>query len=86
MSENMNVNYDLPILDIIAVFIGVIAIIVALLAIYLTNQTRINTNNTVSELGLSRSELVKIKELLTVLNQSLNEGNNKKIKNGKLRK
>jgi hypothetical protein len=63
------VTYELPVLDITAVLIAVIAVIIALMSLYLANQTRMNTNNTVIELQLNREELVKIKFILARISQ-----------------
>ena len=71
MAGSLNINYELPILDIFAIFIGFVAIIIALIAIYFTNQTRINTSDTVTEIGLNRSELISINIILGTLNQTI---------------
>ena len=65
------ITYELPILDICAVFIAIIAIIVALISVYLQNQTRINTSNTVDELKLNRKQLIKMTALLVEVNKNL---------------
>lgn len=64
MSSDFQVKFELPILDIIAIFIAIVAVIVALYAIYISNEIRINTENTVNEIQLSRQELIKIQLLL----------------------
>lgn len=71
MSEDLKCDYTMPILDICAVIIAVVAVIIALYTVYLSNHTRINTENTVNELQLNREELVKIKILLARLNKSV---------------
>lgn len=70
MSNEVRLDYGLPILDICAVIIAIVAIFIALYTLYLSNNTKTNTENTVEELQLSRAELVKIKVLLGKLNDT----------------
>lgn len=65
MFEDSQLKFELPILDIIAIFIALLTLIVALLSLYISNQTRINTSNVVNELTLGREELVKIRTILS---------------------
>jgi ABC-type proline/glycine betaine transport system substrate-binding protein len=69
MADDPEVTYELPVLDITAVIIAVIAVIIALMSLYLANQTRQNTGDTVTELQLSRQELVAIKVILAKISQ-----------------
>lgn len=71
MPESLSIEYSLPILDICACIIAFLAFLIALYTIFLSNQTRLNTEDTVTELKKSREELVKIKLLIANLNVSV---------------
>jgi hypothetical protein len=68
MPEELKIVYELPILDICGCIIALLAFLIAVYALYLSNQTRVNTEDTVAELKHSSEELVKIRILISSLN------------------
>lgn len=64
MDDSIKVTYDLPILDICAVFIAILAVFISIISIYLSNETRRNTEDTALDVHDSKHELIKIRILL----------------------
>lgn len=65
MSENdLDLKYELPILDIIACVFALIAILLAMLTIYLSNETRKNTERTANDIETNNKQMLLMTEIL----------------------
>ena len=73
MEKSFHVKYELPFLDIIAVIVAFIALTISLFGLSLNNENRKNTDNTVTELQLTRALLLDMKEFTKDLTEIKND-------------
>lgn len=62
--DDLNLKYELPILDIIACVFALIAILLAVLTIYLSNETRKNTKRTADNVETNNKQILLMTEIL----------------------